>query len=177
MQEEKNKDSLRLNPFPVLQEVKFPAIEENNEKIKECLEDLISRTFDEVKQKMCDDYCRYTCCEKEAQGAHLKELIKSTGLSQKDFIKNTEEEKSDFVKWLEQKQKNGEYTDNIVPMENHLSRWIHNVTKMSKKNLKMFAEYFGVDESYLCGEMHMSDDEIEDLWDSDICRNCPLNRL
>mgnify|MGYP003294228351 CR=1 FL=1 len=27
---------------------------------KECLEDLISRTFDEVKQRMCDDYCRYT---------------------------------------------------------------------------------------------------------------------
>jgi hypothetical protein len=81
----KEKEEMRLRPFPVLQEVKFPAIEENNEKIKECLEDLISRTFDEVKQKMCDEYCRFT--------------------SGKDA------------------------------------------------------------------------DQIEDLWDSDICNNCPLNRL
>ena len=34
--------------------------EEKKKKPKECLEDLISRTFDEVKQRMCDDYCRYT---------------------------------------------------------------------------------------------------------------------
>ncbi len=59
--------------------------EEKEKKPKECLEDIISRTFDEVKQRMCDDYCRYT----------------------------------------------------------------------SGKN----------------------NDEIEDLWDSEICNSCPLNRL
>ena len=29
-------------------------------KPKESLEDIISRTFENVKQRMCDDYCRYT---------------------------------------------------------------------------------------------------------------------
>jgi hypothetical protein len=30
-------------------------------KPKESLEDIISRTFEDVKQRMCDDYCRFTC--------------------------------------------------------------------------------------------------------------------
>ena len=30
-------------------------------KSKESLEDIISRTFEDVKQRMCDDYCRFTC--------------------------------------------------------------------------------------------------------------------
>ena len=33
---------------------------EEAKKEKESLEDFISRTFEEVKQRMCDDYCRYT---------------------------------------------------------------------------------------------------------------------
>jgi hypothetical protein len=57
-EEKKIKDELRIRPFPVLQEVEFPRIEEK--KPKECLEDIISRTFDEVKQSICEDYCRYT---------------------------------------------------------------------------------------------------------------------
>lgn len=59
--------------------------EKEEKKPKECLEDIISRTFEDVKQKICDDYCRFT--------------------------------------------------------------------------------------------VGKSNDEIEDLWDSDICNNCPLNRL
>lgn len=82
-EEKKIKDELRIRPFPVLQELKFPRIEEK--KPKECLEDIISRTFEDVEQKICDDYCRFTA--------------------------------------------------------------------------------------------EKSNDEIEDLWDSDICNNCPLNDL
>lgn len=48
-EEKKIKDELRIRPFPVLQEVEFPRIEEK--KPKECLEDIISRTFEDVKQK------------------------------------------------------------------------------------------------------------------------------
>lgn len=58
-EEKKIKDELRIRPFPVLQELKFPRIEEK--KPKESLEDIISRTFEDVKQRMCDDYCRFTC--------------------------------------------------------------------------------------------------------------------
>ena len=61
MQEEEKriKDELRIRPFPVIQEVKFPErIEEQQNKM--CLEELISKTFEEVKQQMCDNYCRHT---------------------------------------------------------------------------------------------------------------------
>ena len=30
------------------------------EEKKECLEDYIARTFEEVKQQICDNYCRFT---------------------------------------------------------------------------------------------------------------------
>ena len=48
---------------------------------------------------------------------------------------------------------------------------------MRDERKEMFAEYFGVDKSYFDGETRISDAEIEDLWDSDICNNCPLNEL
>lgn len=57
--EKKIKDELRIRPFPVLQEVKFPEREEEQQN-KMCLEELISKTFEEVKQQMCDNYCRHT---------------------------------------------------------------------------------------------------------------------
>ena len=52
-------ESVRMNPFPVLQEVKFPERKEEQQN-KMCLEELISKTFEEVKQQMCDNYCRHT---------------------------------------------------------------------------------------------------------------------
>ena len=48
-------DSINMQPYPTLKEVKFPKKE------REPLETIISRTFDEVKQQICDDYCRYAC--------------------------------------------------------------------------------------------------------------------
>ena len=50
-----------MQPFPVLQEVKFPKKE------REPLENIISKTFEDVKQRMCDDYCRYTSSKTESE--------------------------------------------------------------------------------------------------------------
>ena len=162
-------ESVRMNPFPVLQEVKFPErIEEQQNKM--CLEELISKTFEEVKQQMCDNYCRYTCATKSSQGAKLKELIQQTGLNQKSFT-------AAFAIWLKNEQREGRFEEMAIPTEGHFSRWIHDTVKMRDERKEMFAEYFGVDKSYFDGETRISDAEIEDLWDSDICNNCPLNDL
>lgn len=52
-------ESINMQPFPTLKEITFPKKE------REPLEDIISKTIDEVKQRICDDYCRYTS-DKEA---------------------------------------------------------------------------------------------------------------
>lgn len=157
-------ESINMQPYPTLKEVKFPKKE------REPLETIISRTFDEVKQRMCDDYCRYTCATKTSQGAKLKELIQQTGLNQKSFA-------AAFAIWLKNEHREGRFEEIAAPDEKDFSRWIHDKVKMRDERKEMFAEYFGVDKSYFDGETRISDAEIEDLWDSDICNNCPLNLL
>ena len=144
--------------------------EKEEKKPKECLEDIISRTFDEVKQSICEDYCRYTCATKPSQGTKLKELIQQTGLTQRSFT-------TAFAIWLKNEHREGRFKEIAIPNEGNFSRWIHDTVKMRDERKEMFAEYFGVDKSYFDGETRISDAEIEDLWDSEICSNCPLNRL
>ena len=139
-------------------------------KPKESLEDIISRTFEDVKQRMCDDYCRYTCATKSSQGTKLKELIQQTGLTQRSFA-------TAFAIWLKNKHREGRFEEIAVPTEIDFSRWINDKVRMRDERKEMFAEYFKVDKSYFDGETRISDAEIEDLWDSDICNNCPLNDL
>lgn len=157
-------DLINMQPYPTLKEVKFPKKE------REPLETIISRTFDEVKQRMCDDYCRYTCAIKQSQGTRLKKLIQQTGLNQKSFT-------TAFAIWLKNEQREGRFEEIAIPDAGHFSRWIHDKVKMKDERKEMFAEYFGVDKSYFDGETRISDAEIEDLWNSDICQNCPLNDL
>ena len=52
-------EKVNMQPFPVLKEIKFPRKE------REPLEDIISKRFDEVKERICEDYCRFTS-DKEA---------------------------------------------------------------------------------------------------------------
>ena len=77
-------------------------------------------------------------------GIRLKQLLEERNLSNKRFVKQ-------FNLWLENEQSKGNYTDEPELREKDFSRWTrkNNPVQMRDNKIKMFADFFGVDENYL----------------------------